>query len=398
MQLPYSSRAQRLRESATIRMARLAHELRAQGHRVIDLSLGEPDFTTPEHIAHAAYEGARQGYTHYPPVPGYPDLREAIVEDLQKSQVKRTADSVVVSTGAKQVLFNLFSAILDSGSGVAVPVPYWVSYADMIEFVGGRVVPIPPDTNFKINPDKLAEALQQPDVRIFLFNSPSNPAGVLYSREEIAALVEVLRRFPDVWIISDEVYDRIIHDGQFVSIASFPEVQERVIVVNSCSKRYAMTGWRLGWMVAPSAHLAQICAKIQGQVTSGANSLAQRAAIEALLGPQDAFQKMYATFTERRNIVLQLLQEAQPGGLKWVVPQGAFYLWLDIHQLIESAPEQIPDGNAFAEYLLRNYHVAAVGGNAFGLPSGIRLSLAAATDDLVEGIRRIIDAAKALGQ
>ncbi|NPA34504.1 MAG: pyridoxal phosphate-dependent aminotransferase [Chlorobi bacterium] len=389
MGMPYSIKAQKLKESATIRMSRLARDLSQKGVEVIDLSLGEPDFNTPEHVCRAAYEGALAGYTHYPPVAGYPDLRRAIVDHTVKEDISADPDNVVVSTGAKQALYNIFSAILDEGSGVALPVPYWVSYRDIIEFVGGRIVEIMPGRNFKITAEGLENALKQPDVRIFLFNSPSNPSGVVYRREEIAELVSVLEKFPEVWIISDEVYDRIIYDGEFVSIAEFESVRDRVIIVNSCSKSFAMTGWRLGWMVSPNRDLAVKASKIQGQVTSGANSVAQRAAITAITGDQEPFKAMYREFKGRRDFVISYLENNFKGsGIKWVEPQGAFYLWLDISEWLRERDE-FRDGSQVAEEILKQVYVATVGGNSFGLPEGLRLSLATSKTNLEKGLERL---------
>ncbi len=389
MGLPVSVKAQKLKESATIRMSRLARSLSQQGYEVIDLSLGEPDFNTPEHVCRAAYEAALEGYTHYPPVAGYPELREAIVNNTIKKGISADANNVVVSTGAKQALYNIFSAILDEGSGVALPVPYWVSYRDIIEFVGGRIVEIFPEKNFKISAEGLEKALSQQDVRIFLFNSPSNPSGVLYTREEIAELVSVLEKFPDVWIISDEVYDRIIFEGEFVSIAEFESIRDRVIIVNSCSKAFAMTGWRVGWMVAPNNDLAVKASKIQGQVTSGANSVAQRAAITAITADQTPFKKMYDEFKKRRDFVIKFLNEnLKNSGIKWVIPQGAFYLWLDISEWLSQKPKY-QDGNQVAEDILKNVHVATVGGNSFGMPNGLRISLATSRENLQKGLERL---------
>ncbi len=389
MNMPYSAKAQKLKESATIRMSRLARDLAQKGIEVIDLSLGEPDFDTPEHVCKGAYEAALAGFTHYPPVAGYPDLRKAIVEYTVKKGIVADPDNVVVSTGAKQALYNIFSAILDEGSGVALPVPYWVSYRDIIEFVGGRIVEIMPDESFKISPEELENALKQPDVRIFLFNSPSNPSGVVYSREEISALVSVLERFPNVWIISDEVYDRIVYDGEFVSIAEFESIRDRVIIVNSCSKAFAMTGWRLGWMIAPNRELAIKVSKIQGQVTSGANSVAQRAAIVAITGNQKPFQEMYREFKRRRDFVISYLEDNFHGsGIKWVEPQGAFYLWLDISEWLREKNE-FRDGSQVAEEILKQVYVATVGGNSFGLPEGLRLSLATSKANLKKGLERL---------
>ena len=385
----YSVKAQKLKESATIRMSRLARDLGQKGIEVIDLSLGEPDFNTPDHVCKAAYEAALAGYTHYPPVSGYPELRQAIVEHTVKENISADPDNVVVSTGAKQALYNIFSAILDEGSGVALPVPYWVSYRDIIEFVGGRIVEIMPGDDFKITPEGLEKALNQPDVRIFLFNSPSNPSGVVYSREEIATLVSVLDRYPDVWIISDEVYDRIVYDGEFVSIAEFESIRDRVIIVNSCSKAFAMTGWRIGWMIAPTKDLAVKVSKIQGQVTSGANSVAQRAAITAITGDQEPFKAMYVEFMERRDFVISYLEtNFRDSGIRWIKPQGSFYLWLDISEWLRKN-DNFKDGNQVAEAILKQVHVATVGGNSFGLPEGLRLSLATSKTNLKKGLERL---------
>jgi len=328
-----SERLQRLEESATIVMAQKSRELKARGLNVIDLSLGEPDFLTPAHICAAAKRAIDEGYHHYPPVAGYPDLRAAISEKFQhENGLDYAPEQIVVSTGAKQSLANIMLSILNEGDEVIVPAPYWVSYSAQIKMAGANLRPVSAgiESDFKISPEQLRATITAKS-RIFLFSSPCNPTGSVYSPSELEALASVLREYPRILIVSDEIYEHINFSGRHHSIGSLPGLDNRVITVNGVSKGYAMTGWRLGYMGAP-LWVAKACTKMQGQFTSGANSIAQRAALEALTGDLKPTHKMREAFRKRRDLMIEKLSIIE--GMQVNVPQGAFYLFPDVHAFL----------------------------------------------------------------
>ncbi len=385
-----SQRLQRLEESATIVMAQKSRELKAQGVDVIDLSLGEPDFLTPKHICAAAKRAIDEGYHHYPPVAGYPDLRAAISEKFRhENGLDYAPDQVVVSTGAKQTLANIMLSVLNEDDEVILPAPYWVSYSAQIKMAGGTLRAVHADirTDFKITPDQLREAIT-PASRIFLFSSPCNPTGSVYSREELEGLAEVLREYPRILIVSDEIYEHINFTGKHVSIGSLEGLDNRVITVNGVSKGFAMTGWRLGYMGAP-LWLARACTKMQGQFTSGANTIAQRAALEALVGDMEPTRQMREAFCKRRDRMIERLRNID--GMKVNVPQGAFYLFPDVRSILgkNHGSRVIKDVDELALALLEEAHVSTVTGRAFGDNNCIRLSYANSEENLMKAADRM---------
>ncbi len=389
-----SDRIKNLKESATIAMAQKARELKSQGLDVISLSLGEPDFPTPKHIQEAAKAAIDEGkYFGYSPVPGYLDLRQAIAGKLKRdNQLAYTPNQIVVSTGAKQSIANVMMCLLNPGDEVVVFAPYWVSYADMIKLAGGTPVLITGtlENNFKATAEQLSEAIT-PRTKAIIYSSPCNPTGGVFSEPELRAMAEVVAQHEDLYVISDEIYEHINFSGKHVSIATLPGMYERTITVNGFSKGFAMTGWRLGYIAAPEP-IAKACGKIQGQSTSGANSIAQRAAIEALNGDMEPTREMAKAYLRRRDLVLGLLKEIP--GVKTDVPNGAFYIFPDVSAYFgKSDGEQtIGDASAFCMYLLNKAHVSLVTGEAFGAPNCVRLSYAASDDQLREAIRRIKEA------
>ena len=383
MAIRISDRIQAMAASATLAMSQKSSELRAAGVDVINLSVGEPDFDTPEHIKEAAKEAIDKNITRYPPVAGYGDLREAIAEKLRKENgLDFTPAQVVVSAGAKHSLNNAILAIINPGDEVVIPVPAWVSYIELVKLAGGVNVLVPAgiEQDFKVTPAQLEAAITE-RTRMVLLCSPSNPTGSVYSREELQGLVEVLARHPQVAVLSDEIYEHIDYSGAFTSLASFPEIADRVVVVNGVSKAYAMTG--------PES-VAKAVTKLQGQTTSGISTIAQRAAYAAYSGPQECVEQMRRAFERRRDLVVELA--AGIPGLKANVPQGAFYLFPDVSAFLG---KNTPDGKAVSTdtdlsmYLLEHAHVATVPGSAFCLPGYIRLSYAAADDALREAFARI---------
>jgi len=385
-----SQRLQRLEESATIVMAQKSRELKAQGVDVIDLSLGEPDFLTPKHICAAAKRAIDEGYHHYPPVAGYPDLRAAISEKFRhENGLDYVPEQVVVSTGAKQTLANIMLSVLNDDDEVILPAPYWVSYSAQIKMAEGILRPVHADirTDFKITPDQLREAIT-PASRIFLFSSPCNPTGSVYSQEELEGLVSVLREYPRILIVSDEIYEHINFTGKHVSIGSLEGLENRVITVNGVSKGFAMTGWRLGYMGAP-LWLARACTKMQGQFTSGANTIAQRAALEALVGDMEPTRKMREAFLKRRDRMIERLKNIE--GIKVNVPQGAFYLFPDVRAILgkHHGDRLIKDVDELALALLEEAHVSVVTGRAFGDENCIRLSYANSEENLMKAADRM---------
>lgn len=389
-----SDRVQALAASATLAMSQKSNELKAQGVDVINLSVGEPDFETPAHIKDAAKRAIDENYTFYTPVPGYMSLRKAVSEKLRKENgVEYAPEQIVVSNGAKQALCNVILATINPGDEVIIPMPAWVSYVEMVKLAGGKTVEVLADINqdFKITPAQLEEAIT-PATRMILICSPSNPTGSIYSKEELQALVDVLAKYPDILVLADEIYEHINFTGLFTSMASFPEIADRTIIINGVSKAYAMTGWRIGYCAAP-AWLSKAVTKLQGQYTSNASSIAQKAAEAAYTGPQECIAEMNKAFERRRDLVVELA--SQIPGLKVNRPQGAFYLFPEVSAYIgKTTPkgDKISSSADLAMYLLETGHVATVDGGAFGMEGYIRLSYATSDDNLREALGRIREA------
>ena len=387
----------RLSESATIAMARKATELKKSGVDVISLSLGEPDFDTPELLKAAGIKAIEENITHYTPVPGILDVREAISKKFKRDNgLDYGPDQIVVSNGAKQSITNVVLSLVDPGEEVILPAPYWVSYADMVALAGGtsKVLATSIEHDFKIQPEALEAAITD-KTRLLIYSSPCNPSGSVYTQSEIDALAEVLQRHPQVYIISDEIYELINFTGKHASIGTIPALKDRVTTVNGVSKGFAMTGWRLGYIGAPT-WIAKACSKVQGQVTSAPCSIAQVAAGAAVSADPSIADEMKSAFLKRRDIMIAGLS-AIPG-MKVNKPMGAFYLFPDVSELYGKSVGQRHINNAedFAMYLLEEAHVATVGGGAFGTPECIRLSYAASETQLQEAIRRISKAVEAL--
>ncbi|HPF64837.1 pyridoxal phosphate-dependent aminotransferase [Lentimicrobium sp.] len=388
-----SERIYRLAESETLAMTRRSRELKEQGFDVINLSIGQPDFNTPDYIKQAAREALDQNFTFYPPVNGYLDLRKAICQKLKRdNNLDYTPDQVVVSTGAKQALANTMLSLVNPGDEVIVPAPYWVSYREIVKLAEGTSVVIKTgvETDFKVTPDQLEKAIS-PKTKVFIFSSPCNPTGSVYTREELAALAAVFQAHPGIFIISDEIYELINFKGSHESIAQFPELKDRVIIINGVSKGFAMTGWRLGYCVA-APEIAKACDKIQGQFTSGASSISQRAAIAAIItnpAESEELKNMIETFRNRRDLFLKLLDEIP--GFRTNVPDGAFYIFPDVTWYYgkSNGSVKINNGTDLCNYLLDHAHVALVSGEAFGNPDCIRLSYATSNKELTEAARRI---------
>jgi len=386
-----------LSESETLAMTRRCRELAAQGIEVINLSIGEPDFNTPDNIKEAAIKAINENKTHYPPVPGYLELRKAICHKLKRdNNLDFTPEQIVVSTGAKHSIANAIISLVNAGEEVILPAPYWVSYKEMIKLARGIAVFIPTkvENDFKITPEQL-EAAITPKTKVILYSSPCNPTGSVYSKEELQAIAEVIARHPGVYVISDEIYELINFDCHHESIAQFDFIRDQVILINGVSKGFAMTGWRLGYLAAP-LWIAKACNKLQGQFTSGVCSIAQRAALAALQGTGESQKIMRDAFLRRRNLILGLLKEIN--GLRVNVPQGAFYVMPDISAFIgrSDGETKITDSGVLALYLLDKARVATVGGDAFGAPECIRISYATSDELLVEAVRRIKQALERL--
>jgi aspartate aminotransferase len=385
-----AERLDRLSESATLKMARLSRELKNQGAEIINLSVGEPDFDTPRHIKDAAIRAINDGVTSYPPVPGFPELRKAVADKYQQDLgLSYEPSQVVVSTGGKQTLINILMTLVDPGDEIVLPAPYWVSYPEMIKMVGGELIPIPTtvDVDYKITPEQLQAAITD-KTRAVMLCSPSNPTGSVYSEEELKQLAAVLEQYPDLYIISDEIYEYINFRGTQHSIAQFGNLQERTMIVSGVSKGFAMTGWRIGFMVAPQA-IADGCTKIQGQFTSGANAMAQVAATEAISGDRTPTYQMRDAFQQRRDLVMDKLS-AIPG-IRYNKPEGAFYLFADIRELYGTIVngKAIQDSEAFCMTMLNEANVSLVPGIAFGDDNCIRFSFAASEDELSTAIDRL---------
>ncbi|WP_052599711.1 pyridoxal phosphate-dependent aminotransferase [Aureispira sp. CCB-QB1] len=393
-----SDRLKNMAESATIKMAQLARELKAQGHEVISLSLGEPDFDTPSHIKEAANRALQEGYTKYTPVPGLVELQEAIVTKFKRdNNLDFDKNQIVVSNGAKQCLANLSLSLLNEGDEVIIFAPYWVSYKEIIGLSGAKPVFVNAtiDNDFKITASQLEAAITA-KTRMVLFSSPCNPTGTVYSKADFEPLVAVLERHPEVLIASDEIYEYInFLEGGHCSIASFDSIKDRCIVINGFSKGFSMTGWRLGYMAAPT-WIANACAKMQGQFTSGANSFGQKAAAEALLADMKPTYDMNEAFRKRRDLVLKLLQEID--GFKVNFPEGAFYVFPNISALYGKSVDgqTIQNSSDFCEYILHKAHVAIVAGEAFGADDCVRIAYSTSEEQLEEAIKRIKKAVDAL--
>ncbi len=385
-----SQLVQNMQESSTLRMSQLSRDLSAQGHHVINLSIGEPDFTTPAHICEAAKKALDEGYTKYTPVPGLPELRQAIVEKFKRDNgLDFDLNQIVVSNGAKQTIANLSLALLDPGDEAILFSPYWVSYFEIVRMSGATPVAVYAgvEQDYKVQPEQLEAAITD-KTRFVLFSSPCNPTGSVYTRAELEALAAVVARHEGVYIISDEIYEYINFTDRHVSIGSFPSVKDRTITVNGFAKGFAMTGWRLGYMGAPAA-IAKACTKIQGQFTSGASAFGQRAAAHALQSDLGPTRKMCDAFRHRREVCYKLLSEIQ--GMKVNYPQGAFYFFPDISAFFGKSDGEtlVENSDDFCEYLLHKAHVGTVAGSGFGAPDCFRLSYAASEEELREAIERI---------
>jgi len=374
-------------------MAKLSRELKAQGKNIIDLSLGEPDFRTPEHICEAATRAMNEGYTKYTPVAGFLELQEAICTKLKRdNNLSYAPNEIIVSTGAKQSLANVILCLIDAGDEVIIPTPYWVTYSALVKLAEGTVkyIRCGIESDFKLTPERLEEQINA-KTKLFIFSSPCNPSGSVYSKEELAGLAEVFKRHPQVAILSDEIYEFINYKGHHESIAQFPELRDRVIVVNGMSKGFAMTGWRLGYIAAPR-ELAQACEKFQGQFTSGANSITQRASITALLGDLEPTRKMTKAFHERRDYVIGAL--ANMPGVKVNMPDGAFYAFPNISSFFgkSNGDHKITNDEDLCMYLLNVANVTTVSGSAFGDGDYIRISFATSMTMLTEAMERMATA------
>lgn len=391
-----SARIQALSPSATLAMSQLSSELRAQGIDVINLSVGEPDFFTPDHIKQAAIQAVNDNFSFYTPVPGYLSLRKAICDKLQRENgLFFTPEQIVVGNGAKHALCNTVMAIVNPGDEVVIPMPAWVSYEQMVILAGGTPVPVETtlEQGFKLTPEQL-EAAITPRTRLLMLCSPSNPTGSIYSRAELDALGAVLERHPQVLVIADEIYEHINYVGRHESIAAYAPIAHRVAIINGVSKAYAMTGWRIGYVAAP-LWLAKAVNKLQGQYTSNASSIAQMAAEAAYNGPQECVEQMRQAFLRRRDLIVGLLHDIP--GLEVRVPEGAFYVFPRVTALLErtipagceGAGTVITTATDLAMYLLREAHVATVSGDAFGSPGHLRLSYATSDDNLREAAARI---------
>jgi aspartate aminotransferase len=388
-----SDRINNLSTSATLAMAAKARELRAEGKDIIGLSLGEPDFNTPDFIKNAAIEAVNQNYNSYTPVDGYADLKEAIITKFKRdNSLDYTLPQIVVSTGAKQALFNIASAMLDKGDEVILPCPYWVSYSDIVKLNEGVPVEVKTDiaNDFKMTAKQL-EAAITPKTKMIWYSSPCNPSGSVYSKAELRAIADVLQKHPNIYVVSDEIYEHINFIGDHHSMAQFDDMYNRTITVNGVSKAFAMTGWRIGYIGAPEA-IARACNKMQGQVTSGANCIAQRAVIAALEAPASSVQYMVDEFKARRKLILGLLENID--GFKTNEPEGAFYVFPDVSAYFGKTIKGKTINNAtdMSMFLLEEALVATVTGEAFGNPNCIRISYAASQDNIIEAVKRIKEA------
>jgi aspartate aminotransferase len=385
-----SSRVEKLAESETLAMSRLGNELKEKGIDVINMSLGEPDFATPEFVKLAAKEAIDKNFSYYTPVPGYKELQEAVSLKFKRdNNLNYKPSQIVVSTGAKQSIINVVMAVVNPGDEVILPAPYWVSYSEMIMLNEGKVITLETDyqSDFKITPAQLEKAIT-PKTKLFLFSNPCNPTGTMYSESELRALGEVFKKNPHVLICADEIYEYITFEGKMFSIGSIPELLDRTITVNGLSKGFAMTGWRLGYIGAPQA-IASACVKIQGQFTSGANSITQRAAITALKADPSVLSPMQEAFLKRRNLLISLMKDVPH--IKVNNPGGAFYLFPEVSYYLgkKHGETVIKDAKELCMYLLNVGHVAMTPGGAFGAPNYIRLSYATSEDIIAKAVERI---------
>lgn len=393
-----SARLTALSPSETLAMSQKSQELKAQGIDVINLSVGEPDFNTPNHIKEAAKKAIEDNFSFYSPVPGYPALRKAIVEKLKRENgLEYDVNQIVCSNGAKQSVCNVLMCVVGAGDEVIIPAPYWVSYIEMVKLADGKSVIVEAglDQDFKITPQQLEDAIT-PKTKVLILCSPSNPTGSVYTKEELAGLAKVLEKYPNVIVLADEIYEHINYIGKHESIAQFESIRDRVVIVNGVSKGYAMTGWRLGWIAAPQ-WIASACNKLQGQYTSGPCSITQKAAEAAYTGDQTCVAEMRAAFERRRNLVVKMAKEIS--GFKVNIPDGAFYVFPECDSYFGKKTQDgktIENSADLAMYLLETGHVACVGGSAFGAPNCIRMSYATSDENLVEAFTRIKNALELL--
>ncbi len=385
-----SDRLNRLAPSATLAMSQKSNEMKAQGVDVINMSVGEPDFNTPDHIKEAGKKAIDDNFSKYSPVPGYMDLREAIVDKLkEENHLDYTTGEVIVGTGGKQGVCNTILALVNPGDEVIIPAPYWVSYPQMAKLAGATPVIVRAgfEQDFKMTAEQL-EAAITPKTKMLILCSPSNPTGSVYSQEELNALAEVILKHEDIFVLSDEIYEHINYVGKAASIASYPGMKERTIICNGVSKAYAMTGWRLGWVAAP-AWIVKGINKLQGQYTSGTCDVSQKAAVAAYVASQDCVEQMRVAFERRRDLIVKLAKDIP--GLEVNVPQGAFYLFPKCSSFFGKSDGETVINNStdFAMYILEKAHVATVGGDAFGDPDCFRMSYATSDDNIREAMRRI---------
>ena len=393
-----SSLLQRFNEPETLKMAKLGRELRAKGIDITDLSLGEPDFDTPDHIKEAAKKAIDENFSHYTPVAGYLDVRQAVCTKLKRdNNLEYTADQIIISTGAKQSIANVVLALVDKNDEVIIPTPYWVTYSEIVRLAGGNVkfVNTKIENGYKITPEELEKAITV-NTKLFMFSSPCNPTGAVYSKDELEGLSEVFKKHPHVMILSDEIYEFINYNSNHQSIAQFDFLKERVILINGLSKGYAMTGWRMGYLAA-SAEIVKACDKLQGQFTSATCSITQRAAIAALTGTHIPTEEMVAKFKIRRDKVMELLDDIP--GLIYNEPPGAFYVFPDVSFYFGKktpAGETINNADELCMYFLNTAHVSVVTGKAFGEPKCVRMSFAVNTANIEKGFEKIKKALKDL--
>lgn len=388
-----SSRLQKFNEPETLKMAKLGRELRAKGIDVIDLSLGEPDFDTPDHVKTAGKKAIDDNYSHYTPVAGYADLREAVCVKLKRdNNLDYKPENILASTGAKQSLANLILAIVDVGDEVIIPTPFWVTYSELVRLADGKPVFVQSslESDYKITPKQLEDAIT-PKTKLFMFSSPCNPSGAVYSKEELKGLADVFSKHPEMLIISDEIYEYINYGGKHESIAQFADIKDRVIIVNGLSKGFAMTGWRLGYIAADPI-IVKGCEKLQGQLTSATCSITQRAAIDALTGDLTPSHDMLKAFTDRRKRILELLKEVP--GIKCSEPDGAFYVFpkVDAYFGKKDGDTVLASADDLCMYLLNTAHVSTVTGTAFGEPTCIRMSFANSMQNIEKAVARVKDA------
>lgn len=393
LSMQLSSLLDRFNEPETLKMARLGRELRAKGIDIVDLSLGEPDFDTPEHIKEAAKKAIDQNWSHYTPVSGYLDLREAVCTKFKRdNQLDYKPENIVVSTGAKQSLANVILSLIDKGDEVIIPTPYWVTYSALVQIAQGEVKLLKTSlqNKYKITPEEL-EAAITPKTKMFLFSSPCNPSGSVYSKAELIALGEVFKKHPGIYIISDEIYEYINFKDKHFSIAQIDELKERTIIINGLSKGFAMTGWRLGYMAA-SAAIVKGCEKLQGQFTSGTNAITQKAAITALTGTLEPTMEMVEEFSRRKKRTMELMSQIK--GFRFVDPDGAFYAFpcVDYYFGKSDGKETIKNADDLSMYLLNTAHVSTVTGSAFGDDQCIRISFANSMENIEKGFKRISEA------